>query len=72
MKRNVIVRFLGNDLATDKHWMVKHLLNLMEMNKLNKKITLFEAKLYKVKFKQRGFISDFANNDYFNKNKYSK
>jgi len=47
-KRNVIVRFLGNDLASDKKWMIKHLLNLMNVNKLNKKINLFEAKLYKV------------------------
>ncbi len=47
-KRNVIVRFLGNDLASDKNWMIKHLLNLMNVNKLNKKINLFEAKLYKV------------------------
>jgi hypothetical protein len=50
MKRNVIVRFLGNDLASDKHWMVKHLLNLLAMSKLNKKITLFEAKLYKARY----------------------
>jgi hypothetical protein len=47
-KRNVIVRLLGNDLASDKNWMIKHLLNLMNVNKLNKKINLFEAKLYKV------------------------
>ena len=48
MKRNVVVKYLGNDIASDKHWMVKNLLNLLEMNKLNRKITLFEAKLYKV------------------------
>ena len=48
MKRNVIVKFLGNDLASDKNWMIKNLVDLLSMNKLNRKVTLFEAKLYKV------------------------
>jgi len=64
MRRNIVVRFLGNDLASHKNWMKKHLISLMGLNKLNKDIKLMEAKLYKVlkSLTQNTFDSKYCQN----------